>query len=91
MMIFDPSELLCHDCGIEAWMFMEDGRIVHEDFYVSDELWHSVAPERDILLCIGCFETRLGRELRRADFKGQPHDLGGDPPSARFWRRWGTI
>lgn len=82
-------DLLCRDCGLDAWMFEEDGRVVHEDFYVHDELWDDVCPEGG-LLCIGCFERRLGRQLRRTDFKGPPNALFGDPPSARFRERWET-
>ncbi len=40
------------------------------------------------VLCIGCFEARLGRRLRRADFKVPPRFLSGCAPSARFMSRW---
>ncbi len=98
----EPS-LLCHDCGIEAWMFEEDGQLVHEDFYVSNELWDSVWPdylvhrycvngmefgEGHFIICIGCFEKRLGRELSRRDLRVEPLALFGMSPSRRFRSRW---
>jgi hypothetical protein len=80
----DPDRLtICHDCGIDAWAFEEDGEIVHEDFYVSNELWDAVCPDDDVVrwttddgtefgqgrfvVCIGCFERRLGRPLTLRD------------------------
>lgn len=85
----DDSVFICPGCGIDAWDFQEDGVRVHEDFYVHDDLWQRVAGgESDRIVCIGCFERRLGRELSRADFKGPPHDLFGTPPSERFKERF---
>jgi len=55
----------CFSCGVDAFQ-------LGEDFYVRDELWRDYGVEG--MLCIGCFERRLGRELIRADFKG-----GGGP------------
>ncbi len=42
-----------------------------EDFYVTDGLWLTTMPigKRDDLICVGCFEKRLGRKLTRKDFK----------------------
>lgn len=109
MTVYQPDEpmeevdLLCHDCGLDAWVFEEDGQIVHEDFYVSNELWDSVCPDDEVrryvkdgiefgdgnfILCIGCFEKRLGRTLTREDLRIEPHDLFGLPPSKRFKNRW---
>lgn len=93
----------CKDCGVEPWDLVEDGRYVHEDFYVHDVLWDRVCPddlraERELpngfigrvgfVICIGCFEARLGRTLTKADFKVSAQDLSGDPPSKRFIDRW---
>jgi hypothetical protein len=94
----------CHDCGIDAWWFRDfNGQIVHEDFYVHDALWDAACPDDDVLrwheagvnfgegqwvLCIGCFEQRLGRTLTRADFKVGPRSLFGTPPSLRFRLRY---
>lgn len=91
---------ICHDCGIDAWNQVEDGLVVHEDFYVSNEVWDRHVPDDDIrtfpngvrdghfVLCIGCFERRVGRELVRADLAAEPKDLFGMPPSRRFMARW---
>jgi hypothetical protein len=98
-------EWKCKDCGIGPWDFVEDERYVHEDFYVHDVLWDRVCPddlraERELpnglvggigfVICIGCFEARLGRTLTKTDFKVPPQHLFGDPPSKRFMDRWGA-
>lgn len=103
-----PDDILkCHDCRIDAWSQVEpDGRVVHEDFYVHNDLWDRACPDDDVLrgflptgeefgqgqfiLCIGCFEQRLGRQLTRGDFAGGPFDLFGKPPSSRYVARWET-
>lgn len=89
----DDELTICPDCGIDAWEFEEDGRIVHEDFLVSKDLWDSTCPDDDIVrwtqdgselaqgrfvICIGCFEKRLGRQLTRRDLGGEPGDE--EPP-----------
>ena len=42
-----------------------------EDFYVLDSLWTSTIPKYKQLdvICIDCFERRLGRKLKKSDFK----------------------
>lgn len=94
---------LCHDCGIDAWDQAEDGQRVHEDFYVHNELWDRVVPddhcvavpgisgcrEGSFVLCLGCFEQRLGREVTKEDLRGRLIDLFGTPPSKRLIARWG--
>ena len=77
--------------------------MAHEDFYVHDGLWDAVCPDDDVIewtdrgatyregnfvLCIGCFEDRLGRQLTSKDFAGPPQRMYGIPPSYRFRRRW---
>jgi hypothetical protein len=52
----------CHDCHVTV-------HCVHpehdsEDFMVHDKLW----PDGVRFLCIGCLETRLGRQLVATDF-----------------------
>lgn len=95
----------CVDCGVDAWAQNEDGRLVHEDFYVHDEMWDAVCPDDEVveweasgttfrqgrfLICIGCFERRLGRRLERRDFAAPPHRLFPHPPSNRFLSRWNS-
>lgn len=51
------------DCGINtSWL--------NEFYMVNDELWESLTTEKqhDGMLCVGCIERRLGRELGREDF-----------------------
>lgn len=99
----DPEAQLCHDCGIPAWRQPESGRVVHEDFCVRDDLWDAVCPDdgvterrndrgtyrkRGFVLCIQCFERRLGRQLTREDFTAPPSRWSGVAPSYRFRRRW---
>lgn len=57
-------QLKCTDCGCKPWK-------MGEDFYVTDGLWLTTMPigKRDDLICVGCFEKRLGRKLTRKDFK----------------------
>ena len=85
---YDPNLLLCLDCGLGAWEFKEGNRWVHEDFYVQNELWNATVPE-DGIICIGCFEKRLGRRLAKADFTSKPriHSISGRAPSKRYVNR----
>ncbi len=100
---YDDRFDACPDCGLAAWRLKEGHREAHEDFYVHDELWDTVCPDDQIVewteggitfregrfvICIGCFERRLGRELNREDFTGPPRRLFGVPPSYRFRSRW---
>jgi len=89
-----PDAQLCHDCGSPAWRLHEGWRVAHEDFYVHDELWDEVCPddgaeewtedgetfrEGTFVLCIGCFEEGLGRQLTREDFEAPPRRQFGVP------------
>ena len=100
---FDPDFDACPDCGVHAWRQQESGREVHEDFYVHNELWDRACPDDEVIeyveggltfrngnfvMCIGCFEKRLGRQLTREDFTVPPLRLFGVPPSYRFRSRW---
>ncbi|MGH8870838.1 MAG: hypothetical protein ACRDWS_02575 [Acidimicrobiia bacterium] len=98
----DPESQVCHDCGLLAWRQQEGWRLAHEDFSVHDELWDAVCPddavewledgeifrEGSFVLCIGCFEERLGRQLTREDFKTPPGRRFGLSPSYRLRSRW---
>jgi hypothetical protein len=56
--------LCCFDCGGEPWGH-------GEDFYVRNSLWLLVIPSRKRtgIICLDCFEKRLGRRLIRKDFQ----------------------
>lgn len=53
-------DMRCVDCGKDT---SADSR---DYFMVKDELWDKYGVGRK-LLCVGCFEKRLGRKLRRED------------------------
>ena len=59
----------CLDCRAGAW------RDLQEDFYVHDHVWRQAVPNAEGMLCIGCLETRLGRQLTRADFANPQSQL----------------
>lgn len=44
----------------------------YEYYMVTDEVWLTANPKDRGMLCIGCLEQRLGRELTRKDFTGAP-------------------
>lgn len=64
---FDAAgfEMVCLDCGADA-----------DDYWIHHELWASHAPEAKereaeglrTLICSTCFQTRMGRGFRAADF-----------------------
>jgi len=56
--------LECCDCSGQPWSH-------GVEFYVLDRLWVAVMPKykRKRIICVACFEKRLGRQLRRSDFK----------------------
>lgn len=81
-------DLKCTDCRCKPWN-------IGEDFYVTEGLWIFTIPikKQNDIICIGCFEKRLGRKLTRKDFKpwfrnnrwyGDRTKLLNDPPSARL-------
>lgn len=64
---------LCADCGVDTLALCEW-------YMVRDELWASAWPGGQIershpgsqVLCIGCLEQRLGRQLTATDFTDAP-------------------
>lgn len=54
----------CHDCRA-------DTVTLHEYYMVLNHIWAAAGIRRGFL-CIGCLETRLGRELVAGDFKDVP-------------------
>jgi len=80
--------LRCSDCRCRPWA---EG----EDFYVLKGLWHLVIPRSKWgdVICIGCFEKRLGRKLEKKDFArwfrnnrwwGNRYRKVNHPPSERL-------
>lgn len=52
---------LCLDCG-------ENTSQMKEHYFVRSDVWFSVMDSEVGMICIGCLETRLGRQLVGADF-----------------------
>jgi hypothetical protein len=46
-----------------------DTDAINEFYLLHDRLWRRVNPAEAGMLCLSCCEQRLGRKLRRADFK----------------------
>lgn len=59
------NEFYCLDCGI-------DTSIIDHYYMLSDELWRSVNPGNDGMLCLWCLESRLNRPLCWDDFPDLP-------------------
>lgn len=69
--------MLCSDCGVDAHPHTDGG--IKEDYMVYPDLWEEVGmppagtePIGGYYLCVGCFESRLGRTLTTADFTHCP-------------------
>jgi hypothetical protein len=75
---------LCMDCGV-------DTDEINEQYMVLDDIWRKGNPSEAGMLCIGCLEKRLGRELRRNDFPRYAQSLPdeGMPVSDRLRNRIG--
>lgn len=52
---------LCLDCKVDT------GKI-REHYFVDLELWMSAVGSKVGMLCVGCLETRIGRQLKPSDF-----------------------
>jgi len=74
----DHPQFFCADCDVDTY--------VNEQFYMlHDELWAQVAADVDTMLCLDCFEKRLGRPLHAVDFAQVPvneHQAGLCPELA---------
>ena len=68
----------CFSCGVDTFA-------LGEDFYVQDELWRTYGVEG--MLCILCFEKRLGRPLVPDDFQGDGGGPRDDDPIFPNYRR----
>jgi hypothetical protein len=62
------AAFMCLDCGSDTRR-MPGGL---ELYMVRHDLYESVVPGRRGMLCIGCLEGRLGRELTADDFPDLP-------------------
>lgn len=68
----------CDNCEIErvkdfSCISCNFNTLYGKEYYmVLDEIWLTVNPRDKGMLCIGCVEQKLGRELVRADFTDAP-------------------
>ncbi|QFG12256.1 Hypothetical Protein OBI_RACECAR_152 [Arthrobacter phage Racecar] len=76
------KEFECMDCPVNT-------HYIHEYYMVQFDLWYSVVPSGEGMLCIGCLEDRLGRELTTEDFIEAPVNYGIFGMSDRFRARAG--
>ncbi len=75
------NDTYCDDCGVDVGAILEYAYVVHK------KLW----PKRTKFLCIGCFETRLGRELCWDDFDWDIALNRWKAASPRLWNRRGRV
>jgi DNA protecting protein DprA len=69
-----------------------DTDTVDEWFMVHDEVWAAAGlGEHEAVLCVGCLETRLGRELRPRDFAALPINAPVATDSDRLLDRMGYV
>lgn len=73
---------LCLDCGIHTGL-------IDEYYMVNDDVWEEAEMDEDGMLCVGCLEVRLGRQLVPADFPDLPINAGGFAHSDRLMNRIG--
>lgn len=75
------AKFRCVDCDIDT------GK-AHEHYFVKNEVWFQVMPTNKGMLCIGCIEARLGRQLTGDDFTDcSLNNPRYEPKSARLMNR----
>lgn len=76
---------LCMDCGVNT-------QEINEYYMLQNDLWYDITSHTcgRGMLCLGCVEHRLERQLEPVDFrKGVPVNEGFFPQSERFLDRIG--
>jgi hypothetical protein len=79
------DSFLCLDCGM-------DTHTGNEYYMVHNEVWTAAGMKNpgtdgDGMLCIGCIESRIGRQLNAADFPDYPINTGFFGQSERLMSR----
>ena len=67
------ESFLCLDCGSNT---APGGDGLDEYYMIENEVWCSVNPSGEGMLCVGCLEDRLGRKLSPEDFTDCPLNKG---------------
>lgn len=75
---------LCLDCHLHT---TEAG----EYYMVHDSIWLTVQPHEQGMLCVGCLESRLGRQLTESDFTTAPVNAPSRDQSSRLRERLGLV
>jgi hypothetical protein len=76
----------CEDCGNDT----SPATGIGEYYMVGDGVWRQATALKPAkMLCVGCLEKRLGRELRPDDFYGYSLNYLGAPQSPRLRIRLG--
>ena len=81
----------CADCGVGCHSINESAYMVAKDVWAlawpPEKLrpWHNMPGQQ--VLCIGCLESRIGRQLTAADFTQCPLNDGGYERSKRLRNR----
>lgn len=76
----DYLSWFCLDCN-------EHTGEINEYYMVHDALWVVNVPEYHGMMCIGCFEDRLGRKLEKEDFTDCPLNQMRQNKSPRLMNR----
>jgi hypothetical protein len=78
------TDFLCLDCKV-------DTSRASEYYMLVDSTWYLVHTSERGMLCIGCVEDRLGRQLVRSDFNDSYLNWGQFPKSHRLANRMGLV
>jgi hypothetical protein len=74
-MVDEDIDMICVDCGT-------DTDEIKEFFHVRDNVWAAATAEKEVppykVLCVGCLERRLGRQLNSSDFTDARVNKFGD-------------
>jgi hypothetical protein len=73
----------CADCEVNTF---QEPVGISEYYMVLDPIWEEHGVGKG-MLCIGCLENRMGRELTPADFNEYPVNYGIFKQSDRFKNR----
>ena len=66
--------------------------MINEYYSVHDAIWDAAGMQRDDgMLCVGCLEARLGRQLTHADFDDAPINTFDCSPRLRDRLRRGRV
>lgn len=87
----------CHMCWMQQHVCLDckwNTHVIHEYYRVTNEVWLQAVPGNHGMLCVGCLEKRLGRELTPADFELDVpinHNSPMWPKSDRLMKRMGYL